>query len=122
MCSSDLDITGKVWGQQQRITRNEALYAYTRWSADYVLKENQVGSIEVGKLADLVVLNKDYLTTPEDEIGRIDPVMTMVGGKPVYTEPAFAAAAGLETVGYQGDREAWYRGTPDDAKRGRGGD
>ena len=115
------DITGKVWGPEQRITRNEALYTYTRWAADYTLKENLLGTIEVGKYADLVVLNRDYLTTPEDEIGRIDPLLTMVGGKPVYTEPAFAASVGLPTVGYQGDRSFWWRGTPEDAKK-RGGD
>jgi predicted amidohydrolase YtcJ len=116
------DITGKVWGPEQRINRNEALYTYTRWAAEYTLRENVLGSIEVGKHADLVVLDNDYLTVPEDEIGRIDPVMTMVGGKPVYTEPVFAASAGLQTVGYQGERDYWYRGTPEDAKKGRGGD
>ena len=116
------DVTGKLWGAEQRINRNEALYTYTRWAADYTLKEKLLGSIEVGKYADLVVLNKDYLTAPEEEIGRLDPVMTLVGGKPVYTEPAFAASAGLPTVGYQGARDHWLRGTPEDATRGRGGD
>lgn len=118
------DITGKVWGPQQRISRLQALYTYTRWSAEYVLKEKLLGSIEPNKLADFVVLNRDYLTVPEDEIGRIDPVLTVVGGKPVYTDPQFAVSVGLPTVGYQGARSHWRRGIPEDANRrgaGEGG-
>ena len=116
------DVKGTVWGPQERITRNEALYMYTRWASEYVLRERQIGSIEKGKLADLAVLDKDFLTAPEDEIGRIDPVLTLVGGKVAYSQPAFANAAGLPTAGYQGDRSAWLRGGPEDARRGGGGD
>ncbi|HWP84110.1 MAG TPA: amidohydrolase family protein [Terriglobia bacterium] len=111
------DITGKLWGPEQRIDRNQALYTYTRWAAEYVLKEKLLGSIEPGKYADLVVLNRDYTTVAEDEIGRIDPVLTMVGGQVVYSEPGFASVAGLPVVGYQGDRSYWLRGTPEDARR-----
>ncbi|OFW36955.1 MAG: hypothetical protein A3J28_03065 [Acidobacteria bacterium RIFCSPLOWO2_12_FULL_60_22] len=116
------DVTGKLWGPEQRINRREALYMYTRWAADYVLKEKRIGSIEPQKLADLVVLNRDYLTAPEDEIGRIDAVLTLVGGKIVYSEPGFAGSFGLPTTGYQGPRDHWKRGTPEDARRRRGGD
>ena len=117
------DITGKLWGPEQRINRNEALYTYTRWASEYVLKEKLLGTLEPNKYADLVVLSRDYATVPEDEIGRIDPVLTMIGGKIVYTDPSFAATAGLPTVGYQGDRSFWLRGTPEDQqRRQRGGD
>ena len=75
------DATGKVWGPQQRINRREALYMYTRWSSEYVLKEDVLGSIEPRKYADFIVLDKDYLTVPEDEIGLIDPVLTVMGGR-----------------------------------------
>jgi predicted amidohydrolase YtcJ len=115
------DITGKLWGAEQRINRNQALYTYTRWAAEYVLKEKLIGSIGPNKYADLVVLNRDYATVPEDEIGRLDSVLTMVGGKIVYSEPSFASSVGLPTVGYQGDRSYWLRGTPEDARRRAGG-
>ena len=94
---------------------------YTRWSAEYVIRENLLGSIEPNKLADFVVLDRDYLTVPEDEIGRIDPVLTVMGGKITYTQPEFATSAALPVVGYQGDRAAWKRGTPEDARRASGG-
>ena len=115
------DNTGLVWGPEQRISRNEALYMYTRWASEYVIKEKLLGSLEPGKLADLVVLNRDYLTVPEDEIGRIDPVLTMLGGKVVYSDPDFAASTGLPSVGYRGDRTGWLRGKPGEPTRGGGG-
>ena len=116
------DVIGKLWGPQQRVSRQEALYMYTRWSSEYVLKEKLLGSIEPKKLADFIVLNRDYRTVPEEEIGRIDPVLTVVGGNIVYSEPAFASSQGLAVVGYQGDRSRWKRGTPADANRRGGGD
>ena len=106
------DSTGRVWGPKQAISRQEALYAYTRWSSEYVLRENKLGSIEPKKLADFVVLDKDYLTVPELEIGRIDSLLTVVDGKVVYSDPAFAASQSLPVVGYQGDRSRWTRGDP----------
>jgi predicted amidohydrolase YtcJ len=115
------DNTGKVWAPQQAITRQEALYAYTRWAAEYFLREKAMGSIEPRKLADFVVLDRDYLTVPEAEIGRIDAVLTVVDGKIVYSEPGFAASQDLPTVGYQGDRSRWNRGIPNAAQRAPGG-
>jgi predicted amidohydrolase YtcJ len=114
------DINGKVWGPKQAISRQEALYSYTRWSSEYLLRESRLGSIEPKKLADFVVLNRDYMTVPEDEIGRLDPELTVVGGEIVYSNPEFAASHGLPTVGYQGSRDRWLRGTPED-KRAAGG-
>lgn len=100
---------GKVLGAQQRVGRREALYMYTRWSAEYLLRENVLGSIEPGKAADFAVLNRDYLTVPEDEISQIDPVLMVMGGKILYSEPRFANSQGLPTVGFQGDRSKWIR-------------
>ena len=58
--------------------------AHTRKNAFFVFQEDNLGSIQAGKLADLVVLDRDYLTIPSDQIKDIKPVMTMVGGRIVY--------------------------------------
>ena len=84
------DKNGKVWGPQERIDRNTALKMITSWAAEYVLRGDKLGSIESGKLADLVVLNRDYTTIPEDEIGDIQSQMTIVGGKIIYLHSDFA--------------------------------
>jgi len=65
-------------------SRADALRFYTLGSAWVSHDERVRGSLEVGKLADLAVLSKDYLTVPVDQIGGIESVMTMVGGKIVY--------------------------------------
>ena len=69
---------------RQPISREDALIAHTRRNAFFVFQENNLGSIQAGKLADLVVLDRDYLTIPADQIKDIKPVLTMVGGKIVY--------------------------------------
>ena len=69
---------------RQNIGREDALIAHTRKNAYLVFQENNLGSIQPGKLADLVVLDRDYLTVPEDQIKDIKPVMTMVGGRIVF--------------------------------------
>ena len=66
------------------VTREQALIAHTRANAYLVFRENSLGSIQAGKLADIVVLDRDYLTVPAAEIFRIQPVATMVGGKVVF--------------------------------------
>ena len=68
----------------QTLTRAEALIAHTRSNAWLMFEENRLGTIEAGKLADLVVLDRDYLTIPADQIKDIKSMMTMVGGKVVY--------------------------------------
>ncbi|MBA3975809.1 MAG: amidohydrolase [Candidatus Solibacter sp.] len=72
---------GKVIYPEERITREEALKTYTVWAAYMQFSEKTKGSIEAGKLADLVVIDRDYLTCPEDEIKKIDPVMVVLDGK-----------------------------------------
>jgi predicted amidohydrolase YtcJ len=69
---------------KQTITREEALIAHTRSNAPFLFQEGNLGSLAPGKYADLLVLDRDYLTVPEDEIKDIKPVLTMVGGKIVY--------------------------------------
>ena len=78
-------VTGKMVGGttvlRQTISREDALIAHTRQNAFLVFQENNLGSIQPGKFADLVVLDRDYLTIPADEIKDIQPVLTMVGGR-----------------------------------------
>ncbi len=57
---------------------------HTTWSAYMQFAEDQRGSIEPGKLADLVVIDRDYLTCPEAEIRAIEPVTVVLDGKVVY--------------------------------------
>ncbi len=81
-------VTGKMIGgrrvNNQSVTREEALIAHTRSNAAIVFQESNLGSIQNGKYADLLVLDRDYLTVPADQIKDIKPVITMVGGKVVY--------------------------------------
>jgi predicted amidohydrolase YtcJ len=58
---------------------------YTVWPAYLYHSEKDRGSIEPGKLADLVVIDRDYLTCPEEQIKDITPDVTMVGGRMVYS-------------------------------------
>ncbi len=77
-------VTGKMVGgdvvNKQTISREDALIAHTRSNAYFLSQEDNLGSIAPGRLADLVVLDKDYLTVPADQIKDIQSVMTMVGG------------------------------------------
>jgi predicted amidohydrolase YtcJ len=75
---------------RQNVTREEALRMYTVGSAWLSSDEKRKGSIEAGKFADLAVLSADYLTIPEDQIRSIESLLTMVGGRVVYTAKPFA--------------------------------
>jgi predicted amidohydrolase YtcJ len=83
-------VTGRMVGgrvvlnESQRLSRQEALIAHTRQNASLVFQEKALGSIEPGKFADLVVLDRDYLTVPDDQIKDIVSVMTIVNGRIAY--------------------------------------
>jgi predicted amidohydrolase YtcJ len=83
-----LAVTGEMIGgakvNRQSITREEALIAHTRSNAFILFQEGNLGSLAVGKYADLLVLDRDYLTIPAGEIKDIKPLITMVGGKIVH--------------------------------------
>jgi predicted amidohydrolase YtcJ len=81
---------GVVYGPQERLTREEALHIMTMGSAYYMLKEKLIGSLEEGKLADLVVLDKDFMKVPDEELSEIGILMTLVDGKPLFAEEKFA--------------------------------
>ena len=71
-------------------SREEALRCYTLGSAWFTFDDGKRGSLEAGKLADLAVLTKDYLTVPTNEIGGIESLLTMVGGRIVYAAGPYA--------------------------------
>lgn len=81
-------VTGRMIGgravNRQTITREEALIAHTRSNAIFLFQEGNLGSLAPGKYADLLVLDRDYLTVPDSEIKDIRPLVTMVGGKLVH--------------------------------------
>ena len=77
-------LSGGVLGADQRITRQEALRIATMGNAWLTMEEADKGSIEAGKLADLVVLSDDPLTAPEPRLRDAQVLMTIVGGRVVH--------------------------------------
>lgn len=81
-------VTGRSLGGDrvldEPLTREQALIAHTRSNAQLMFRENYLGSIRPGLLADLLILDRDYLTVPEDEIRDIKPAATIVGGQVVH--------------------------------------
>jgi predicted amidohydrolase YtcJ len=74
----------KLRGPEETPSRETALRAYTQGSAWFSHDDDKRGSLEAGKLADLAVLTKDYMSIPLDQIGGLESLLTMVGGKIVY--------------------------------------
>jgi predicted amidohydrolase YtcJ len=78
-------LDGKVWLPEQSITVEEALRAYTVMAAYAGFAEDRLGTLEAGKLADIVILDRDPLTIPPDELGKVAVTHTIVGGRLVWT-------------------------------------
>jgi predicted amidohydrolase YtcJ len=76
---------GTVICPAEAITREQALKIYTINNAFASFEESIKGSIEPGKLADMVIITDDILTCPADKIKDIESLMTIVGGKIVYS-------------------------------------
>ena len=93
------DDTGKVWGPDQRVDRETALRISTQNGANYVLKGDKLGSIEPGKFADLVVIDRDFMTMPEEDISEIRALVTMIGGKFMFLHSDFANEYNLRPAG-----------------------
>ncbi len=75
----------RVYGPNEKITRMQALYMMTKWAAKYSNEQDRLGTIEPGKLGDLVVLGGDFMAAPDEQLFESLPVlMTIVGGKIVY--------------------------------------
>jgi len=81
-----LDRDGRVIAANQSIDRKTAFLALTRWAARFI-GESQMGSVEPGKLADLVVFDGNILDTPIEDLRDLKPVLTLVGGQVAYESP-----------------------------------
>ncbi|HEY3177510.1 MAG TPA: amidohydrolase family protein [Casimicrobiaceae bacterium] len=82
--TTGLNVLGQQINPGQQITRQQALHAYTRDNAWYLNREDVLGSIEEGKLADLVVLDRDYFSVSDADMRETRPILTVVGGKIVH--------------------------------------
>jgi predicted amidohydrolase YtcJ len=78
-------------GPDETPSREQALRLYTQGSAWFTFDDDKRGTLEPGRLADLAVLTKDYMSVPAGEIGGIESVLTMVGGRIVYAAGPYAA-------------------------------
>jgi predicted amidohydrolase YtcJ len=76
--------SGQIINAGQTLTRDEALRLYTAANGWFVKEEDKLGSIEEGKLADLVVPNDDYFSVPDEALKKLGSILTIVGGKVVY--------------------------------------
>jgi predicted amidohydrolase YtcJ len=83
-------VSGEALGNQQRITRQEALRAYTLNGARTAFWDGVTGSIEPGKYADLAVLSQDILGVEEDRIPQTRVLATLLAGKPVHDTGLFS--------------------------------
>ena len=80
------DRDGRVIAANQAITRKEAFLALTRWPARFI-GDTQLGSIQPGMLADLVIFNGDIMETPIEDLANLNAIFTMVGGKVAFEAP-----------------------------------
>ena len=76
--------SGKVYGPGEAVSIKEALTMYTRNGAFLTREEKIKGSLEVGKVADMIVLPEDLLTVSPEKILNMKVDMTIVGGKVLY--------------------------------------
>jgi predicted amidohydrolase YtcJ len=104
MVVNRLSNDGRVYNPEERIDRVEALKAATIWAAHYVMREDRIGSLEPGKHADFLVLDKPYFDTasvPNEKIKTVRPLMTVVGERMSYLDAGFAKELGMEPMGNQ---------------------
>jgi len=83
-----IDEQGRVIAEHERIDRKVAFLALTRWAARFIAADNEMGSVQPGKLADLVVFDANILDVPIENIHEIKPVMTLVGGQVAFEADA----------------------------------
>jgi predicted amidohydrolase YtcJ len=92
---------GKIYAPDQAVDRQQALKISTYHGAYFLMRENVLGSLEPAKWADFAVLDRDYLTIPQDEIADVRVLMTATGGKIFHLVPSVAREIGLQPTGSQ---------------------
>ena len=75
---------GEGWHAEEKMTRDQALKSFTAWAAFAAFEENLRGTLEVGKLADLTIFDKDIMMVNELEIPKARNIMTIINGEIVY--------------------------------------
>jgi predicted amidohydrolase YtcJ len=88
----------QLFGDDNRLSREEALRLYTVGSAWFSGEEHVKGRIKTGQFADFAILNADCMEVPEEKLRDIESVLTVVSGKPVYATAEFAKAIALEPL------------------------
>lgn len=83
----------QLYSDENKLSRETALELYTRGSAWFSSEQEVKGSIKVGQLADLAVLDNDFFTAQDEAVKHIESVLTIVGGKIVYGSDEFAGFA-----------------------------
>jgi predicted amidohydrolase YtcJ len=83
----------RLYPEENRLDRAEALKLYTMGSSWFSTEDGKKGALAPGQLADLAVLSADYFSIPEEEIKRLESVLTIVGGKIVYATAEFSRLA-----------------------------
>ncbi|XUJ35961.1 amidohydrolase family protein [Bradyrhizobium japonicum] len=86
-----MDATGRAYGLNEAISREQALRLYTSAASHYTFEELDKGTLEEGKFADMAVLSGDPMTVPEKDIKDITAELTVVNGRVVFSGGSFAA-------------------------------
>jgi predicted amidohydrolase YtcJ len=76
-------------GPENTVSLEDAIKGYTINAAYASFEEGIKGSLEIGKLADIVILSEDLFSIPHDDIKEVEPLLTIVGGKEVYRSSSY---------------------------------
>ncbi len=93
--------TGHLVAPEEAVDRVTVMKMATSWPSEFVLKEDVIGTLQKGKLADFVVLSKDYFSIPTEDIRTIIPLMTVLGGDVVFLRKELASELGTAPKGVQ---------------------
>ncbi len=94
-------VPGGTFSPEEAVDRVTVLKMWTTWASEYVMKEKDLGTLQVGKLADFVVLDRDYFTIQQDDINNVRPQMTVIGGTVKYLDDGYAKELNTPAVGHQ---------------------
>jgi len=103
--SQSPDYVGRI-NDDPALSRDDVLAAITRNAAYQLRLDKQVGTLEAGKLADMVILEADFLTVPDEELARNRALLTMVGGQTVYATGPYESQMSTATATRTADARA----------------